>query len=303
MNRIRNYFFRLASARSFGGARLSFYGALFIFYTRWNSVSPSGWETMDGSAFWQPRSFFALLPSSFWLSFNPGWMYYLWIVSMVAAGLGLLFRYSSWIAFLSFLYLTGLPINFGKIHHSNHMPVVILGIFACTGLAGAFSFDELWARSRGRAFIQASRAYGWFFATVLFYMCLTYMNAGLNKWWIGGAEWGDNESMATIILTRPTVTEWGRWVASSNWIPGLLAWATLLIQPLAPLALFSRWAYWILIPSLFMIHVGTYALLGAHGAFVPYNLCFLVLLPWEYWFPAEGISRGFKSLWSSTSNA
>jgi hypothetical protein len=238
-----------------------------------------------------------------WLAPNPSWVHVAWLVSMAACCLGAGFRVAGWAACLSFLYLTGLPLNFGKVHHSNHMPAVILLLFACVGVAGAFSVDGWVARWRRHLVPRTGRAYGWFFATALLYMCLVYMNSGLQKWWVSGPAWGGTENMATIILSRPTVTSWGRWVAASDWLPGFLAWGTLLLQPLAPLALFSRGAWWAFIPSLFLLHVGTYALLGAHGAFVPYNVCFLVLLPWESWFPVDGVPRGFKSLWSTTSNA
>jgi hypothetical protein len=283
IKRLVPYFWFSVSPTVFGVVRFGFYSTLFIYYMRFNSLNPNGWMDLAGSHFWQPRSFFNWLPRAMWFVVDPGQVYSFWIVAMMACALGVVFRFSSWAAFLSFLYLTGLPINFGKIHHSNHMPAVMLGLLAVAGSAGSYSVDSWLIRRRDpKSEIRPQPVFGWFFRTALVYVCLVYMNSGLQKLWMGGLGWFANESMATILLTRPTVTALGRWVASSNWLPAWLAVGTVVIEAGAPTMLFSRTARRLLIPCLFCMHIGTHMLMGAHGAFTAYNISFIVLLPWVF---------------------
>jgi hypothetical protein len=278
--RLKPFFSLPAKPEVFGLVRIFFYSILTYYYSSLNSINPQRWGELTKSNFWEPQSFFILLDRSFLESINPLWVYYLWFISSLMALSGTFFRLAAPLCALCFLYLVGLPINFGKIHHANHMPAVIFCIFSFVGSAGAYSGDQFIAKLRKKHFTPNPKAYGWFFATALMYMSLVYFNSGVQKWWESGIKWGSNEAMATIILTRPTVTELGRWVSNSDWLPAFFAWSTLIIQTSSIFMPVSRRLRYLLIPSLFMMHVGTFALLGAHGAFVPYNLCYIVFLPW-----------------------
>jgi hypothetical protein len=280
MSKIKAFFSFEAKAEIFGIVRILFFGIFAYYYTSYNSINPQLWAEMAQSNFWEPQSFFKLFTPELLFSIKPIWFYHIWILSTLMACVGLAFRFAAPISALSFVYLVGLPINFGKIHHANHMPAVIFCIFAFVGSAGAFSMDQLIKKIRKSSNSHNLSNYGWFFATALMYMSLVYCNSGVQKWWESGIKWGSNEAMATIILTRPTVTELGRWVSNSDWLPAFFAWSTLIIQTSSIFMPVSRRLRYLLIPSLFMMHVGTFALLGAHGAFVPYNLCYIVFLPW-----------------------
>ncbi len=275
------FFWFPVSPQVFGVVRASCFLALLAYYQLFNSVNPHGWLAMTSSQFWDPQSFFVAFSRETWLAVGPDRVYIVWVLAMVACAVGFAFRFSSWLAFLTFLYLTGLPINFGKIHHSNHMPVVLLGLLACVGSAGSWSIDAGVARWRNSK-APPNEIYGWFFRTFLIYVGLVYLNAGIQKCWIGGWGWLDNENMATILLTRPTITPLGRWVAGSSWLPAVLAGVTVVIETCGPLIIFSRTARWVLIPSLFFMHVGTHLMMGAHGAFTAYNLSFIALIPWLF---------------------
>lgn len=264
-------------AASFSYFRLIFYSANMYFYTVPNNLF-WGWSSV-GSSFWEPISFFKFFSHSFVMSVNPDVLFWMFVVSMLFSAIGFLFRFSSVLSFIIFIFAAGLPCNFGKIHHSNHMTAILLGLL-CLVPAGKVSIDFFFKKSASNT-KENEEIWAWFFFTVTAYMALVYGSAGLQKLRNTGWSWTSNESMTAIILTRPTVTAFGIWVAQSDWFPGVLAKYALLIEFFAPLAIFlknpSRVFYGFL---LYMLHQGMYWTLGDHAAFFGYQICFLAWLPW-----------------------
>lgn len=265
-------------AVSFSYFRFLFYSATLYFYTFMNNIF-LGWGTVDG-IFWQPISFFKYFSYSFVVSADPSLLHWAFAISMIFSAVGLLFRTSSIVSFLIFLFAAGLPCNFGKIHHANHMTAILLGLL-CLVPVGKASLDSYIKNSEPRTKAN-EEIWTWFFFTVTAYMALVYGSAGLQKFRNTGWSWASNESMAAIILTRPTVTPFGTWVAHSDWIGGVFGKYALLLEFFAPLAIFMK------NPArafcgflLFMLHQGMYWTLGDHGAFFPYQICFLAWVPWK----------------------
>lgn len=282
-----------SDAVSFSYFRFIFYSVTLYFYTFKNNIF-SSWVPVD-SGFWQPISFFKYFSYSFVMSVNPNVLYWAFVVSMIFSAVGLLFRFSSLVSFLIFLFAAGLPCNFGKIHHSNHMTAILLGLL-CLVPVGKVSIDFCFKNSTSKTKVD-EEIWSWFFFTVMAYMALVYGSAGLQKLRNTGWSWASNESMAAIILTRPTVTPFGVWVAQSDWLGGVLAKYALLLEFFAPLALLlknpKRAFYGFL---LFMLHQGMYWTLGDHGAFFPYQICFLAWLPWQsIHFGLNAIFEAFRS--------
>lgn len=265
------------SSTSFSYFRFFFYFTNLIYFTLYNNIF-SDWRVVDPN-FWEPISFFYVFSYTALISIDPNVLRWIFIVSMALCMFGLFFRFSSVIAFFIFLFAAGFPCNFGKIHHSNHMTAVLLGLL-CFVPSGRVSLDTLFKKNPVRSFDEDT-AWRWFFFTAIAYMSIVYGFAGAQKLRNTGLNWFSNESMATIILTRPTVTAFGLWVASSDWLCGCLAKFALVLELMAPLALFLknpwRFFYGFL---LFMLHQGMYWTLGDHGAFFPYQICFLAWLPW-----------------------
>ncbi len=259
----------------------SYFRFCFYLITLWifsrNMGFFSDWSLID-PVFWEPVSFFKFFSYDDFSFISMHTVRFIFLGSMLACAFGFGFRFFSVLAFLSFTFAAGFQCNFGKIHHSNHMTAVLLGLL-CFVPAGALSLDRLIFKKRAPA--SNLPIWSWIFFTLTMYMCLVYFNAGFSKLREAGWAWTENEAMATIILTRPTVTPLGIWVAQSDWIPGLLAKFSLLLEFLAPTALLlkarSRALYGFM---LFMLHQGTYWILGAHGAFFAYQVCFLAWLPW-----------------------
>lgn len=267
-----------SDAVSFSYFRFIFYSVTLYFYTFKNNIF-SNWGLVD-SNFWQPISFFKYFSYSFVMSANPTVLYWAFVVSMLFSAVGLLFRFSSALSFIIFLFAAGLPCNFGKIHHSSHMTAILLGLL-CLVPVGKISIDFYFKKSALITKKTNEEIWAWFFFTVTAYMALVYGSAGLQKLRNSGWSWASNESMVAIILTRPTVTPFGIWVAQSDWLGGILAKYALLIEFFAPLAILlknpTRVFYGFL---LFMLHQGMYWTLGDHGAFFGYQICFLAWVPW-----------------------
>lgn len=267
-----------ADAVSFSCFRFIFYSATLYFYVYFNNIFMN-WGSVD-SNFWQPISFFSFFSHSVVLSANPVILYWVFILAMCFSAVGLFFRFSSVLSFLIFLFAAGLPCNFGKIHHSNHMTAVLLGLL-CLVPVGKLSVDFSFQRSVSNTGTD-EKIWTWFFFTVTAYMALVYGSAGFQKLRNTGLSWASNETMVAIILTRPTVTPFGVWVAQSDWLGGILAKFALSIEFFAPLAVFlknpHRAFYGFM---LFMLHQGMYWTLGDHGAFFPYQICFLAWVPWQ----------------------
>lgn len=265
-------------AVSFSYFRLLFYSITLYFFTTKNNIFV-GWGGVNGN-FWQPISFFKYFSYSFVMSASPTVLYWTFVVFMCFSAVGLFFRFSSVVSFFVFLFAAGLPCNFGKIHHSNHMTAILLGLL-CFVPAGKISIDHYINNTDSKTKTH-EEIWAWFFFTAIAYMALVYGSAGLQKFRNTGWSWASNDSMAAIILTRPTVTSFGIWVAQSDWLCGVFGKYALLLEFFAPLAIFlknpKRVFYGFL---LFMLHQGMYWTLGDHGAFFPYQFCFLAWVPWQ----------------------
>lgn len=267
-----------SDAVSFSYFRFLFYSVTLYFFVFINNIF-SNWGTVD-NIFWQPISFFRFFPRSLVLSANPNILYWAFIVSMLFSAIGLFFRFSSVISFLVFLFAAGLPCNFGKIHHANHMTAILLGLL-CLVPVGRASVDFFLMKSPSKSSEQ-EQIWAWFFFTVTAYMALVYGSAGLQKLKNTGFSWASNESLVAIILTRPTVTPFGLWVAQSDWLAGVFGKYALLLEFFAPIAILLKNPVRLFIGFLlFMLHQGMYWTLGDHGAFFPYQICFLAWVPWQ----------------------
>lgn len=277
LQRIKNNF--RYDEKDFSLFRISFYFAIVFFYIQINPGFFSDWRHVD-KVFWSPISFFVFIDYSVVPYINMLWVKQVFLISAILCILGFGYRFFSILAFICFIYAAGLQCNFGKIHHSNHMPAVLLGLM-CFVSAGRYSIDRIIQNRKHLSEPGFMNESSWLFFTVVMYMSLVYMNAGLQKLWIGGLGWMSNDSMATIILTRPTVTELGTWVAGSDFLPGILAKFAVFLELLAPVSLFLGWRGRMIYGFfLFSLHQGMYMTLGAHAAFFPYQICFLAWLPW-----------------------
>ena len=273
-----NNLFKKYDEKSFSYFRITFYTVLLIYYSFFQPIYSSSWVFTNFDTFYEPISFFKLLSFDEMMWLNSINLFDIWKYCMAFSAIGLLYPLSSSLSFVGLLYLAGIGLNFGKIHHVNHMPVVILGIMAMNINPGSISVDAYMAKLKG---IRLPEITHWPLRTAQIYMVILYFASGFQKFRNSGLEWVFSDNMQTIILTRPTVTDLGLWIARFPLLCKSIAFITLLAEITAPLALVSKRYKLLVIPCLFLFHIGTLSILGLHGYFIPYNLCFLVWLPWE----------------------
>ena len=273
-----NWLFRNFDPRALGLFRIFFYSAFFFYFSFVSMNNYEMWFTEQMQSFYEPISLFKWFDYSFLKSLIAIKPVTIWKWSMLFCVVGFLYPLSSMVAFLSLLLIVGIPLNFGKIHHLNHLPVVVFCIMAFSFSAGSFSVDNVLSRKVWRRNLHCTF---WPLQAARIYMCLIYCFSGLQKLRITGLDWIFSDNMQNIILTRPTVTDLGLWVATMPTLCKFVALTTVIAQVFAPLALIRGPQIYFLIPTLFCLHIGTLLVLGMHGYFVPYNLCFLVWLPWE----------------------
>jgi hypothetical protein len=140
--------------------------------------------------------------------------------------------------------------------------------------------DALIRKQRGRlALPLISAEYNWPLVIAKVYTVLIYLSAGLQKFKNSGFRWFESENMQILLLTRPTLTPAGYWVATHPTIAALSALALIFTQIGAPLALLnSRWAL-LCVPSLVCFHLTSFWLMGAHGNFFSHIWALTLWLP------------------------
>jgi hypothetical protein len=102
--------------------------------------------------------------------------------------------------------------------------------------------------------------------------------------------------MATIILTRSTVTEFGRSVAQSDFLTISLAFITVAVEFFFFLSLFNWRLAVVLVPTAFLMHVGALLVLGADGDFQTYYPCYVFWIPFVKLIPGNLSGRKMTNL-------
>ena len=283
-NSINTYFEKEKSSLDFSLQRIVFYFSMAYIYTYVRGIFDvaEGFVTKENSAVWKPVGIFTPLSHEFITGIFFDGMNELFILSLIFCGFGLGFRFFSWLAFFLGLYIMGLPLNFGKVHHSNHLPVVVMGIMALSNLSGYISVDNI-LKNKLKFLKPEPKSHTVFNLISIFlllHFSLVYFASGFQKLRHSGLEWIFSENLQTIILTRPSVTELGLFISNFYWLAVLLAFFTVLFEFFAPLSMLDKRLKFIFMGGCCMMHVGAKMILGAHGDFTPYVFCFSVLVPW-----------------------
>jgi len=312
VRRWNGFWFEPGSATTLGICRVLFFGTLLLWqlphdFTPWGAYS---------SPFWMPIWLFdtfhipALRPSAL------GWIQLLWKVSLFLSAIGLFTRVAMSVAFVTGAYLMGLPHNFGQTQHFDTLVVFTSGALALSHAADAVSLDAWLARRWHRAEYRRASAkhpagegskqlegvaaehpaghslvtdpgeYTWPIRFVWVAMALIFCAAGISKWRHSGLAWVLSDNLA-LLLQRQQYhisdgepwTSWGLWVARHRLISRLLAGASIGIETLYPLALFSRSARVVLVPAGLLFLLGIRTLMGP--TFEQFMLCYIFWVPWE----------------------
>jgi hypothetical protein len=291
---LEDFFLKKVNPLDFAVARIFFFGALICYYS--NRGPALSWFSLDWKQHWVPISFFQYLPVDF---FSPTLLltaFYMFKVGLWGALLGLLTPISIVICFAGALFHFGFGLNFGKVNHSDHFVVMAL-FFLCFTKNHTMTCDQAimriyyyFQRKEPPPF-ESSTQPNWPIQALVLYMCFAYFEAAAQKLRNSGLMWATAENLSLIILTRPGVPHIGIWVANQKIITSILAVGVLVLEFFAPLALLRPYLKLIFGLGLFSLHIGTLILMGPHGGFIPYSLCFILWVPWVAFFNA--LKKGY----------
>lgn len=211
-----------------------------------------------------------------------------WKVSLALSAIGLFTRPATIVAFVLGTYLIGVPHNFGQTQHFDTLAVFVLGAFALSRAGRAWSIDALLAAARnGSADVPPpSGEYTWPIRFVWVATALIFCAAGIAKLRHSGLEWIFSDNLA-LLLRRQQYrisdgepwTSWGLLVASSPWLAQAMAAVAMTVEVCFALALFSRVARRLLVPSALLFLIGIRALMGP--TFEQFIICFVFWVPWS----------------------
>lgn len=272
--------------------RIAFYGFLLLTSRKfWGTPRP--WAEVP-AAFWDPIGLFVWLP-------RPGatWLDALWPAWHVALGLacvGLFTRAAATASFLVGLYLVGVGGMFGVLSHTSQVEILALGILAAAPCGDAWSLDSL---RRARTFPgrpAPSGAYRWPLQAIRVAVMFAYFSAGLAKLIHSGLRWVSSETLAIYVARAnsyeydheyPPKGGWAMDLVRAGWPAHAMAAATLAFELLFPLALVSKRARLVLVPTAVAMNACAYFFMGP--MFV--QLTFLNLLIWVPWHRAVEFAR------------
>ena len=129
---------------------------------------------------------------------------------------------------------------------------------------------------------KRSEEYRWPVAAAQFLMTLTYFFAALAKLYDAGIGWVAADNMRATAMTFAT---WGvraplaPWLIAHEWICGAAAVGTMALELTFPLVLVSRTAAKLLVPLVFVAHIGVALTLGIFFLSTPLLLLFI---DWEW---------------------
>ena len=289
MNRWSWFWFEPGSASALGLCRLVFFAGLCLWqfhvdYADWAAYSPVLWMPI-----WLFDRFNLPPLSSGALEAVQA----VWKVSLVFGAVGLFTRAAAVVAFILGVYLLGLPHNFGQTQHFDTLAVFVLGAFAVSHAGRAWSIDALVAAARRRSprLPAPSGEYTWPIRFVWVAMSLIFFAAGVSKLRQSGLEWAFSDNLAMLLRRQQyhisdgePLTSWGLAVAQYPWLSQGMAAASLTIETLFPLALFSRAARLLLVPAGLAFLIGIRTLMGP--TFEQFMICFVFWVPWHQVAPA-----------------
>ena len=274
------FWFSATSPSNLGLCRILFFA---LFFRLYGFRDYTLWADVD-HIFWMPGQLFDLLHLSPLPREGLAGLALLWKLSMLTSLLGLYTRASTTIAFLLAVYFLGLPHNFGKIHHSDALGLLIFGTMAIARCGDAWSLDARRRRKRGLSAYVPSGEYRWPVQLVRVLMVVVFFAAGVAKLRVSGLDWALSENLRYTIIWHHYNFEppfdWGLRLAQHNGFCQALGLASLALELLAPLALLGpRWRT-VLVPALYLMQLGFWWLMGI--SFPPYLFCYyLFWLPWD----------------------
>ena len=270
-------------AEDLAWVRVVSYSLLFAIYLplddrAWTQVSP---------VFWMPISFFRFLPGPPRNAALIGALEILWKASLLTSAIGLLSRASMLTAAALGYFLLGLPNCFGKIHHLDGFPVVLLIILAVSRCADSWSVDRAMRRRQipndRKSAAAVSWQYGWPIRLAQALFLLIFFAAGFSKLRQSGFAWMTAANMRSIwlgeLFTHIPPTRIGSYLAQSPGLCRFAAVSTVIIELSALPALFFRRLRVLTLVALLGMQTLIALMLGVY--FTPHLAGYALFLPWH----------------------
>ena len=282
LRRWNAFWFTPAPALTLGVCRMLFFGMLFLWQWRHDF---SAWGHYS-QVFWMPVWLFDTLHVPQLSAGAIDVIQSLWKASLLLSAIGLFTRPAMAVAFVLGAYLMGLPHNFGQTQHFDTLVVFAAGALALSRAADACSIDASLRAAAGRPAPRDDGEYRWPIRFVWVAMSLIYCAAGLSKLRHSGLEWIFSDNLTLLLLRQQyhisdgePLTRWGITVAHHPWAARALALASVSIETLFPLALFSRTARLLFVPAGFGMLLGIRLLMGP--TFEQFMMCGVFWVPWS----------------------
>jgi predicted DCC family thiol-disulfide oxidoreductase YuxK len=207
-------------------------------------------------------------------------------VALVLACVGLLTRVSCFAALISGAYVIMVPHTFGKTGHGDGNLVLAMLILAFSRCGDAWSIDAVirsWRGARVRDRVMSGE-YTWPTRCVWLLTAMVFLAAGIAKLRLSGfSAWAMSDNMANVLLQHKykshPPTNWGVWIAQFPILYKTLAALTIIVEVAFPLALISRYARWVFVPSMFLMQVGIGLTMGVW--FIQFMFIYLFWVPWD----------------------
>jgi hypothetical protein len=204
----------------------------------------------------------------------------LWLSALALGCVGLFTRAAATAAFVLGGYLLALDASFGRVHHNDMAALLATGILAASRAGDALSVDAL---RRRRAPPPPDAEYGWPLRAIQLALALAFLAAGIAKLRHAGLDWITSDDLRLRLHGR------GQGLLPSGSLGGHLARfpllchavaaATVAIELLYPLALWSRRASAWLVPASLLMLAGIAAFFGPR--FTTFAVLTAAWVPWD----------------------
>jgi hypothetical protein len=231
----------------------------------------------------------------------PDWVLTAGVVGAVCSGAG--FVAGAWFAVSGPVFAATMFVlctyrsSWGQLLHFENLMVLHLVIVAVAASADAWSVDARRRRERGRT-IRRPHDYASPLRLVCIVVVLSYVIAGVAKLRYGGLDWivGDAlrnhvaYSAARLDLLGGTPSPIAEFAVRQAWMFPPMAAVAVVVELVAPIALFGGWYRNVWVASAWLMHVGIAALMLV--AF-PYPLFLLAFAPF---YPLERVVPFVRNL-------
>tara|TARA_Y100000780_G_scaffold221082_1_gene229025 strand:+ start:34018 stop:35457 length:1440 start_codon:yes stop_codon:yes gene_type:complete len=288
-NKYRSFFYDGPDSRDIAFARIFFYSSLIYLYFSDDYLIRYLYLPEIPTTLWRPISFFQGISHDGLMQLCSPLMVTLFGVSLLFSALGLLFPLMSFLAFLSGLFIIGMPNNIGTVYDSTTLVCVVLGILPFTHASHSlsldrhfgikFKFNRLLNRSileRDHSVEQDHLSSVWGLNLIASLVFLYFLCSAIQKMRLGGLRWPMSQDFAMALIYNQV--ELGKALSQEFELHFILKVMTLVLQFCAFVPLFWK-KYRVFYTFLLLgFHLGVDSLMGVH--FSTFKIIYFFIFPW-----------------------